>query len=176
MILYPPKQFDQNEWFIIFSVVAIWIILLWVRPRFGTTTIIMIWMFNVFLAETADFLIAAKPYDFYSLNDHPDYEWFDVVLYFLLYPPAALLGLHVQQKWGYSMFKIMGMTFLWAGVSVGLEWIALNNQVFTYKKWHLYYSLIVYILVFPLNVTVFRFVRKQIDLSTQSNSDDQAIP
>jgi hypothetical protein len=164
MIIYPPKHFDQNEWFIIISVVAIWIILLGVRPRFGTTTIVMIWMLNVMLAETADFLIAAKPYEFYSLNDHPDYEWFDAVLYFILYPPVALLGLHIQQKWGFSMYKMIGMTFLWAGVCIGLEWIALNYQVFTYKKWHLFYSFIAYLFIFSLNVMVYKFVRKQDEL------------
>lgn len=176
MIMYPPEQFDQNEWFIIFASVAIWIILLWVRPRFGTSTMVMIWMLNVMLAGTADFLIAAKPYDFYSLNDHPDSEWFDMVLYFLLYPPTAVLGLHIQQKWGYSMIKIMAMTFLWAGISVELEWIALHFQVFTYKKWHLYYSFLVYMAVFPLNVMVLRFLQKQIHLRTHCNGDEPATP
>ncbi|TVX98575.1 hypothetical protein [Paenibacillus cremeus] len=159
MILYPPIKFDENEWFIIVSLILVLIPSLLLPNRFSPLTVIFMMLFNVFLGQTTDYILAVPPYDLYDVNDRPDYEIFDFILYFLLYPPAAYLVIYLYSKWTIKGLYIIPYIVGSAALSVGLESVAHIFHVFTYKGWKLIYSFAVYHAVWSLNILMLHFVQ-----------------
>jgi hypothetical protein len=111
-------------------------------------------LFNVFLGQTVDYIIAVPPYDLYDVNDRPNYEIFDFILYFLLYPPTAYLVIYFYNKWRIKGLYVIAYIVGCAILTVGLEWVAHFFHVFTYKNWILIYSFPVYFAVYGLNILV----------------------
>lgn len=171
MILYPPVQFDGNEWFIILAAILNFMILFRLPRTFKVIEIVIIWIFNYFLAEFADFSIAVPPLDFYDFNDWPEYEYFDLVLYVFIYPPAAYLMLYYYHKWKLRGWPLAVYILMWAFITTGLEGAAAIFHVFTYKKWKLIYSFPAYVLIYGLNILVFRFVSKQLEKPTEAQGE-----
>ncbi len=159
MILYPPERFDLNEWFIILTATTVVVIALLLPKRFSPPLTTFILLFNVFLGQTTDFLIGVPPYDLYDANDRPKYEIMDFVLYFSSYPPVAYILLHFYDKWEVKGLRrilyIGGGAFL----TMGLEWVAELAHVFKYKEWRLWYSLLVYIGIYTLNILALHLAR-----------------
>lgn len=157
MIMYLPEKFDGNEWFILISLTLVMIFVLLLPKRFPPMVVAFVMLFNVFLGQTVDYIIAVPPYDLYDVNDRSDYEIFDCILYFLLYPPTAYLVIYF-----YSKFKIKGILLfayivICALITTGLEGIADLFHLFHYKRWKLIYSFPVYISVYGLNIVMLRF-------------------
>ncbi|MCZ8515754.1 hypothetical protein O9H85_25750 [Paenibacillus filicis] len=161
MILYPPVRFDANEWFILIVSALIWGALLLVPRRLPFVTLFIIWLFNGLLAFTADFSIGIDPFDLYDFNDRPEFEWFDVLLYLFMYPPSVFYMLYGYTYWEPHGWKLFGYMLAWALVTMGLEGIAAYGfHVFTYKGWKLWYSGPAYIVIYGLNLILFRFIQK----------------
>lgn len=92
MILYPPVQFNENEWFLI-GVAILNLLVLWLLPaRLPAAVTLMIFLYNIYLGQTADYILGLPPYDLYDVNDRPAYEWFDAITYSLVYTPAAYVA------------------------------------------------------------------------------------
>ncbi|WP_041051199.1 hypothetical protein, partial [Gordoniibacillus kamchatkensis] len=84
-----PHRFDANEWFIIIASVFIYTLIFFLPKRFPISLSIFFWLFNLYIANFADFMIATKPLDLYDINDGPEYEFFDLLIYVLLYAPRG---------------------------------------------------------------------------------------
>ncbi|NPV91641.1 MAG: hypothetical protein HPY50_12795 [Firmicutes bacterium] len=161
MIMYPPVRFDANEWFIIATGILFWLAVFWLPRRFSLTTILTICLFNLFLGQMTDFIIGKPPLDYYYYNDTIKYEYFDLLLYLVPYPAFGYFINYIYHWLGYRGWRLAGYILAGALVTTGMEWISVRFfHVFTYTGWRLLYSFLVYILVFVLNLMVFRFARQ----------------
>jgi hypothetical protein len=121
--------------------------------------VVFVMLFNVFLGQTVDYILAVPPYDLYDINDSKQYELFDGILYFLLYPPTAYLVIYFYIKWRIKGVYIIAYIVGWALITTSLEWIATLFGVFKYNGWKLIYSAPVYIAVYTLNILVLQFAQ-----------------
>lgn len=161
MILYPPIRFDANEWFVIVVSVLVWLGVWVIRRRLSPVTLLIIWSFNCMLAFTADFTIGVPPVDMYDFNDRPQYEWIDVVLYMFTYPPAAFFFVTGYELWRLDGWRLTLYILFFAAVTTVLEAIAAFwFHVFNYHYWKLIYSFPTYIVIYGLNLAVYRFLQR----------------
>lgn len=165
MIFYPLEKFDGNEWFIIISLVLVFTIVLLLPKRFPALVVVFTMLFNVFLGQTVDYILAVPPYDLYDINDSKKYELFDCLLYFVLYPPTAYLVIYLYAKWKLNGVYLIAYILICAGITTGLEWLADLFHVFKYNQWKIIYSFPVYIAVFGLNILVLQFVQYYLGIS-----------
>lgn len=162
MILYLPKRFDANEWFILIAGTLLMTLVLLLPKRMSFIETLLIWLFNNLLAESADFFIGAPPLDLYDFNDWPQYEVFDVLLYLFMYPPIAYFFVYVYDRLKPSKLQAAFLILVWALLTTALEGCSNWFHVFTYKGWSLAYSFPAYILVFALNLLLYRFVKAKL--------------
>jgi hypothetical protein len=161
MILYLPKNFDQNEWFIIVSMVFMIILLILIPKRLHFIEVLSLWLLNIFLAHAVDYSVIGPPINLYYSNDTFKYEIFDFLLYYFLYPSTMYLfyiGLarrFIRKHWFIYVCFASIMT-------TGLEKMAHLMNVFTYINWSLWYSLIVYIVIYTLNVAFYILISNQV--------------
>jgi len=159
VILYGSQHFDVNEWFLTGITVLEIILFLGLRKRFSLLTKVIVLGFNFFLSQAVDFVIAVKPLDLYDVNDTPDYEWVDFMLYVLTYPIEAYITMVVYDRWQPKGWSKVGFIWGMAFLTLGFEGVAVWFGVYKYKGWNLYYSLLVYAIVYWLNIKLFDFVR-----------------
>jgi hypothetical protein len=160
MILYPPVRFDVNEWFIIVISILVWSIIFRLPRRFSPTAILTVCLFNLFLGQMTDFILGKPPLDYYYYNDIAGYEIFDLILYVFPYTAFAYLIDYIYHWRRFRGWRLVGYVLAGALVTTGIEWVSVRYfHVFTYTGWRLSYSFAVYILVFILNLLVFRFVQ-----------------
>ena len=162
MILYTPTRFDSNEWFVICASLTCWSAVLVKPVRMPVVVWFGIWLFNVFLAQTVDFMVAEKPWNLYDINDHPQYAWFDVFLYALVYPPAGLLVIQIYKRLAPLGWRIVPYLILCASATLFLEWLSVLTGVFHYRGWQLAYSLPSYFAAYALNLAVYRYFMRWI--------------
>ncbi|MBO7746839.1 hypothetical protein I8J29_21720 [Paenibacillus sp. MWE-103] len=156
MMLYPPRRFDANEWFILISIALVLTVCLLLPRRFPAPLTLFVYLFNVYLGKVGDFILALPPLNLYDANDVQKYEWFDMVLYFFLYPPVLYILLNLYDRWKPSGYRRVLYVAGWTLLITGLEWAASKAGVFRYHGWHLYYSVFVYAGVILLNVLALR--------------------
>ncbi|WP_028608478.1 hypothetical protein [Paenibacillus harenae] len=169
MILYPPTRFDANEWFILIVSVVTWGMFMLLPRRLSYVSLFIVWLFNGLLAFTADFSIGVKPFDLYDFGDRPEFEWFDIILYLFTYPPSQFLMLHFYSKWKPAGWLLFGYLLLFSVVTLALEGIATYwFHVFTYNGWKLYYSAPAYLVIYTLNLFVFRYVQRYVPAGRKS--------
>ncbi|MCD1259948.1 hypothetical protein B5M42_014015 [Paenibacillus athensensis] len=158
-MLLASRHFDLNEWFLIGVTLLEIALFLALRKRFSLLIKVIVLGFNFFLSQAVDFVIAVKPLDLYDVNDGPEYEWLDLMLYVLTYPLEAYLVMVVYDRLQPKGWSKMGFIWGMAFMTLGFEGIAVWFDVYTYKGWNLYESLFVYAGVYGLNVALFDFVR-----------------
>jgi hypothetical protein len=156
-----PKQFDENEIFIIISTLISWSLMFKLPRHLSAVTITIIWTFNIFLALLADITISVKPYEFYYTIDHKTHELFDILLHFATYPTLCYFVVNYYQPIKPTGLKSLFYIIFWAGVAIALEWISMKFNVFTYTGWKLYYSYLVYLVVFSSNIWLSIFIKKK---------------
>jgi hypothetical protein len=177
MIFWPLDKFDENEWFIIISLVLVMTIARLLRKQISTMVVVFLLLFNVFLGQTVDYILAVPPYDLYDINDSKQYELFDGILYFLLYPPTAYIVIYFYARWRLKGVLVFAYLITWAFITTGLEWMAAVFHVFTYNEWKLIFSFPTYIAVYGLNIMVFEFAQyflrnKMTSLSRKQINED----
>ncbi|VBB06761.1 Hypothetical protein LUCI_1997 [Lucifera butyrica] len=160
MILYPPVKFDANECFIFLAIAANLLLIFLLPRRFSLLTLTGIWLFNIFLAQSTDFIIGKPPLELYRFNDLKEYEYFDVLLYLLVYPPVAYFFLYFYDHRRWTGNRLRFYLIASAFITSVLERLAVQFHVFTYIHWNLLYSYLVYLLVFALNIRLLNFLRR----------------
>lgn len=170
MIFPLPREFDENELFIIFSTIITWAFMFMLPRRLSAVTITIIWTFNVFLALTADITLTVKPYELYFTIDHKTHELFDVVLHFITYPTLPYFVVNSYQYYKPKGLKFSFFVVLWGGVAIALEWTSVQFHVFTYTGWKAYLSFLVYLIVFAASIWLSDFVEKRYPSKWNSNA------
>jgi hypothetical protein len=159
MIFYPLEKFDENEWFIIISLVLVLTICFLLPKLFSILVVVFLLVFNIFLGQTVDYILAVPPYDLYDINDQKQYELFDGILYFILYTPTAYLVVYFYVKWRIKGILLFAYILTCSLLTTGLEGAANLFHVFNYNEWKLIYSLPVYVAVYVLNIIVYQFTQ-----------------
>jgi len=162
MILYLPESFDLNEWFIIGATIAAWAAAFPVVRRLEPLLVLGLWLFNFFLAQGADFILAAKPLDLYDINDEKAYGLFDLILYMLTYPPVGILAGALPHRLAMNGSQIVAFILAASALTVGLEWLAHLAGVYHYNGWRLIYSYPCYAFSFAFNLWFCTFIRRKL--------------
>ncbi|MFD2445394.1 hypothetical protein ACFSO7_15625 [Bacillus sp. CGMCC 1.16607] len=159
MIIPLPKSFDQNEWFLIISFL-ISIFPVFVLPkRIPSTIMILMMIYAAVVARLFDHLLAGPPLDFYNLMDKGKFEAFDILTY-LLYAPFSYFFVYFYEKWHIKGYKILLYIIASSIGGTAYEWLSHYFNVFNYKEWQLPYSLTVYLLVQPLTLLFYEYIKK----------------
>ncbi|OAT85645.1 hypothetical protein A6P54_18190 [Bacillus sp. MKU004] len=161
MIFPLPREFDENELFIIISTIITWALLFMLPKRLSAVTVTIIWMFNVFLALLADITLTVKPYELYFTIDHKTHELFDVVLHFITYPTLPYFVVNSYQHYKPEGLKRIFFLLFWGVAAIALEWTSVQFHVFTYTGWKLSISFLVYLIVFAAAIWLSDFVEKK---------------
>lgn len=161
MMLPLPVKFDANEIFIIISTVLAFALMLVLPRRLSAVTFTVIWTCNVFLSLLADITISVKPYELYMTVDRRNYELFDLVLNFATYPTVPYFVVNLYQRLQPKGMKHLLYVVCCAGAACALEWVSVQFHVFTYIKWKLYLSFLVYVIVFEANIGLMGFLEKR---------------
>ncbi|MFD0695276.1 hypothetical protein ACFQZT_14295 [Paenibacillus sp. GCM10027628] len=169
MILYLPKNFNANEWFILIAGTLLLALVLLLPKRMSFIEMLLIWLFNILLTESADFFIGVPPLDLYDFNDWPQYEVFDLLLYLFMYPPIAYFFIYIYDIWKPRKLQAAFLIVVCSLVTTALEGCSIKFYVFTYKGWSLPYSFPTYILVFVLNLLLYRFMKAKLLTIYRSN-------
>lgn len=157
MLLYPPKLFDQNEWFVLLTIVAGYIVMALLPQRYPRAMSVLIVLFCVSAAYVMDHAIASPPLDLYDINDRKEYEWIDLVTY-LMYSPYALLCVYIYHKLRPRKLWFTGYIIGWSLFCVFFEWLAIMCHVFTFHGWSLVYSYSVYIVMTVIHLWFFEYL------------------
>ncbi|WEA47116.1 hypothetical protein [Priestia aryabhattai] len=152
-----PKQFDENEWFII-TVVLLSSVLFKLPKRLPTVITILILFLSMAIPKIIDHSIAAAwPYNLYDLTDSRKFELFDVILDGV-YCPFGYLCIYFYDKFHPKGFKIVLYILSWTVFAVFFEYIAVKLHVFNYRGWKLIYSFPTYMVVISLFLLFYKFV------------------
>jgi hypothetical protein len=167
-----PKQFDENEWITITISLFVFFFFLYVHRRRRVlllTEIIAILLFNLLYTTVGDYFLAMDPYDFYDTVDHDSGEIMDVLLQNIAYPFSLLILMHF-----YAIYKPNTVLYIAFGTLLlyGLDWVSVEFfNLFTYKTWKSWYSLLFYIPVMTLNILFFnkfhQYVWRKISLKSE---------
>jgi phosphatidylglycerophosphate synthase len=165
-----PKEFDQNEWFIIISALAL-LFLLYKKPkRFSWSITILLLFFTVSVARVADHLLAGPHKDFYDIMDTGKYELFDLFSY-IPYAPFGYVFIYIYDK-----FQLKGMLLLFYIICCSVGSSAFEYMISTpyihflhYKNWNAIISFPVYLVVQPLTILFFHFIKSIYEKSLLSH-------
>ncbi|MEW9054002.1 MAG: CBO0543 family protein [Neobacillus sp.] len=166
-----PKKFDENEWFTIFATILVFWLFFFLHKRSRVlmkTEIIAILLFNLLYTTVGDYFLAMEPYDFYDTVDRNSAELMDVLLQNIVYPFTLLIFMnyYAKNKPNSLLFILVG-----SGILFGLEWVGMKFfNLYTFKTWKSWYSLVFYIPVMYLNVIYYqkfhRYIHQQIKLNS----------
>jgi len=152
-----PEQFNENEWFIILSIVCGFIFVLFLPKRYPLVISILLVLFTVTIAIIRDHLIATPPLDLYDLNDLEKYEVTDIITY-LMYSPYALICAYLFDKFDPKGIYITAYVILWSLFALGFEWLAVFFHVFKFSGLTFLNSFAFHLLATSIYLLFFRFI------------------
>jgi accessory gene regulator protein AgrB len=156
-----PKNFDQNEWVIIISCIAL-LLLLYIFPkRFPTSISILIIAFSIVVARVVDHLLAGPDINFYDVLDSGDYELFDLFSY-IPYAPFAYVFVYLYDKLQIRGVYTSLYIIIFSLIAIGVEWITTSSFIhyFHYYSWEILYSFPIYLVIQPLTLLFYHFIIK----------------
>lgn len=162
MMFELPLRFDENEWFVLITIVLLAIGFRLIPKIYPRTMLISILIFFAVLALVVDFLLGVDyPFDFYDAMDSPKLELFDVIIYALNYPMYGYFFAYLLYRWelgmaGYSIFILA-----WSGLTTWVEWISMRFHVFTHLHgWTMGASFIAYLFIFTFSAVVLKWFKR----------------
>jgi hypothetical protein len=155
-----PKEFDQNEWYIILSALALLFLLIKLPRRFPGSITVLVILFTVSVSRVTDHLLAGPHKDFYDIMDSGKFELFDLFSY-IPYAPFGYVFIYFYDK-----LQLRGMKLAFYIICLSFGAILFERLVSTqyinflqYKSWNMLYSLPVYLIVQPLTILFFNLVK-----------------
>lgn len=158
MLLYPPKHFDGNEWFIIIMILLS-LLLFKLPKKIPTSLTVLICLLSVAIPTVIDNCIAAvPPYNLYQVTDTQKYELFDFLMYFT-YPPFGYLCIYLHELWHIQGIRTLFYIIGWTAVAMITELLYVYFNVIQYTGWHVIYSLPIYIFVLSFFIVFYIFIK-----------------
>lgn len=155
-----PRNFDQNEWYIIISAIVLVLLLYKLPRRFPGSVTVLLLLFTISVARVTDHLLAGPHKDFYDIMDTGKYELFDLFSY-IPYAPFGYVFIYL-----YDRYHLKGLRLALYIVCCSIGGILFEKLVSTsyieflqYKNWNVFNSLPVYLTVQPLTILFFRLVK-----------------
>ena len=155
-----PRDFDQNEWYIIISAIILVLLLYKLPKRFPGSVTVLLLLFTVSVARVADHLLAGPHKDFYDIMDTGKYELFDLFSY-IPYAPFGYLFIYFYDKYRLNGLLLALYIVCCSIGGIIVEWLVSTSYIgfLQYKNWNEFYSLPVYLIVQPLTILFFKLVR-----------------
>jgi hypothetical protein len=148
-----PIHFDENEWFISIVLIVMIIFFIIIPKKLPSTLTILMMLFYAFLGRIADFILAFDyPFNLYDTMDTSSYDLFDFITYSIIYPLYGYFFANFYYRWNLKGFYRMIYIIVWISMSLLFEYAAICFQVFHFNNWNLFYSFIVYVIVFIIIV------------------------
>lgn len=154
-----PHKFDQNEWFILGSIIVAYSIIFFLPKRFPTSLSIILLLYGPTVARISDHLLATAKLDYYRVMDLAKFEFFDLVTY-LLYAPFSYLFLYIYDRLKLEGFWILFYIFCCTLAATFFEYINNVLHVFSYNGWKLFYSLSVYLFIQCLTIVFYKYTKQ----------------
>lgn len=162
MFLYPPKEFDINEWFVIIGVITNILVIAKLPARLPKPVTPLILLLSIAFPKIVDHSIGVDPYNLYDLMDLPKYEIFDLALYGV-YPLFGYLFIYFYEYFKLSQLKLIVYMLAWSFFAVIFEYLLLKMNIFTYIGWKLIYSLPLYIITLSLTLGFYLYTCKYLE-------------
>lgn len=155
-----PKQFDENEIFILVSLCVVYYLLFRLRKKLPFSIILLIMLFASTVGRLSDHLLSGPTIDLYDISDSGKYDLFDLLTY-VLYGPFAYFLVLLFIKKELKGYRVVLFFLLTAFGGVLYEGLSAMFELFTYKGWKLSYSFSYYLFVQPLTILFYLFIQSQ---------------
>lgn len=153
------SDFDGNEWFIIFSILAGTFLLIKLPRRFSIQTTIVYLLCGVFFGFLFDHTLSVLPVSYYTINDHSTFELMDFLSH-IMYAPYSYLFFYLYDFFNIKLKFTLLYILVWAFLSIGFEIICDIIGIFHYENgYSIYYSFVIYLLVKSIWVIFYRIIR-----------------
>lgn len=149
-----PKNFDENEWFFIISLLIFIGVYFLLQKKFNASITILLFIFGAVVARIADKLLASPKTNYYDVVDTGKYELFDLISY-PLYSFSSYFFIYI---YSHFQFKRSGLILYIIFSSIGgiaYEYLGSYFKYFKYDEWNVFYSFSVYLIVQPLTILFF---------------------
>ncbi|MGG3562393.1 hypothetical protein ABES03_12375 [Neobacillus rhizosphaerae] len=158
-ILPLPQKFDQNEWFILFTIIVLVCLLNKLPRRFPTSITILLLMFTISVARGVDHVIAGPHVDLYDIMDSGDFELFDLLCY-VPYAPFGYVFIYLYDKFQLKGISLILYIVIFSVGSIGFEWMTGSNYIsyLKYSSWKPIYSLPIYLVIQPCTILFFHLI------------------
>jgi hypothetical protein len=156
-----PKEFDQNEWFILVFLITNGFALIFLPKRFPKIITLLILLFGLSVPRILDHLLSANQVDLYDLMDTPKLDLFDILLYFII-APFSYYFIYFYDKLNVRGIGISVYVLIWSLAGVGYESLAVQFEVFTYNTWKLGYSFPFYIMMQIGLILYYRIIQRSL--------------
>jgi hypothetical protein len=154
-----PVKFDQNEWFIIVSIIIAYSITFFLPRRFPSGITVLIMLFGPTVARLFDHFLASPKLDLYTLTDTTKYDLFDLITYFL-YAPFSYFFVYIYDRLKVKGYWTILYILLCTSFGTIYEWISTLFHVFKYNGWKLNYSFTVYLLTQCFALLFYHLVKR----------------
>lgn len=177
MILPKPVRFDANEWWILAGLIVLTFTFLLLPKRFPPVLTFVLLLFTANVAITVDFILAPDyPFNAYDAMDTPQYDLFDFILDTINYSLYGYLFLYVYDRWRPKRWRFVLYMLGWIAVSLVMEWISIQLNVFRYIHWNLAYSAIAYACIFSLYLLFLRVAKHALSKAASGKMEQAAGP
>lgn len=158
-VTYYDYSFNQNEWFVLITIIVSHIIIFMLPKRYPILLSITLYLYGLTMGIMFDNTIGAHIFDFYDIGDSSAYDLMDIATY-VMYGPMSYIFIYIQDK-----FKIHGKLLttyilLWSLVAFGVEALATYLGLFHYKNgYQIYYSFPIYIGLFGVLYLIYSYIK-----------------
>jgi hypothetical protein len=158
-ITYYDHQFNENEWFILLTLVSSYILAAILPRRFNRTETILYILLGIYIVNFFDHALSIEPFNFYDVNDNSSFQFFDFLSY-IMFGPFSYFFIYVWDKMKLKVNCMFLYIFCWTLVALFAEWIGGNLGVFHYRgSFNLYYSSIIYLLVQTISIGLYYTIK-----------------
>lgn len=153
--------FNQNEWFIIGSLIVLHGAL-WFAPKlFNKLETMAYYFYGVNIVLFFDHTISVKPWDFYDVNDRSAFQIMDFLSY-VSYGPYSYFFVYFYEKYKISGVKVIFYVLIWSAFSMLMEWIGIQIGLLHYDKgYRMYWSFPIYLFVQTLLLAFYHLIKKE---------------
>ncbi|WP_139488534.1 hypothetical protein [Brevibacillus dissolubilis] len=160
MIMPLPVKFDGNEMFTLAVFLFLLGLFIYLPRRFFPALLIHLLLFNSFFGRSVDIVLAIPPFNIYDSFDTGKNDLFDFINYNGIYPLYGYMFFHFYDR--FNRLRDWAHVLIWAVFSTTAEWVSVQFGVFTYIKWHILWSFLVYVVVYIIDILFYKWITKKL--------------